>query len=85
MTCDVITCLHRNQRVENAEETLVVAVQVGENPNAVAEEATHQEQQEADDLQSDQTQRDRQRHAHHDSLGGERAIATTCRNAGQIR
>ena len=45
------TNLHGNQRVEHAENALVVAIQVGEDPDAIAEEVANEEDNEADHLQ----------------------------------
>lgn len=53
---------HGNQRIEHTEDTLVVAIQVGEDPDAIPEQVTHEENEETDDLQRD--------HSHQENDGG---------------
>ena len=43
--------LHGNQRVEHTENALVVTIQIGEDPDAIAEEVANEEDNEADHLQ----------------------------------
>lgn len=56
------TYFHGNQRIEHAEDALVVAIQVGEDPDAIPEQVAHEENEETDDFQSD--------HSHQENDGG---------------